>query len=73
MPMFVFVWKSIDQATDRYHSSGGVVAFARTEREARLLAEAQGAHIADSEKPDLVVGCEECSCQAFIMPDAGCC
>ncbi len=72
--MKVFVWVNIGQASDNYHSRGGVVVFAETEQRAREIACAQdGCEIAKDEMPDDVrdvVGGDEA---VYIMPDAGCC
>ena len=72
--MKVFVWKRIGNATDNYHSEGGLVVFAETEERARELANAEiGCALKPEEVPaDVrdVAGGEE---KVFIMPDAGCC
>lgn len=72
--MKVFVWERIDNATDNYHSQGGLVVFAETEERARALANlVNGCSLKSEETPDYVreiFGGEE---RVFIMPDAGCC
>lgn len=80
--MKVFVWRQVEDATDSFHSEGGVVVFAETEDRARELAAKprgserwpeRGANIKPGEAPDEVrevTGGEE---RVFIMPNAGCC
>lgn len=73
-PMRVFVWRCIDQCSDRYHSEGGVVVFAANEVRARELVNSQeGASIRDDEKPDEVRDVSDGQERVFVMPNAGCC
>lgn len=71
--MKVFVWKYIEECSDRYHPEGGIVVFAEDEQAARLLAKEKGANIQEKELPDDVreVGGGEPAC--YIFEDAGCC
>lgn len=74
--MKVFVWSRIEQATDNYHSEGGVVVFAESEQQARELANAvEGCFIEADELPDEVreLFCDSTDPRVFIFPDAGCC
>lgn len=72
--MKVFVWERIDNATDNYHSEGGLVVFAETEDRARELANAQsGCELKPEEAPDEVRDVEGGEEKVFVMPDAGCC
>lgn len=72
--MKVFVWSDVGQCTDCYHSGGGVVVFAETERRARELANAhEGCAIQENEVPDDVRDVAGGDERVFIMPDAGCC
>ena len=72
--MKVFLWDRIAEATDNYHSAGGLVVFADTEERARELANAErGCKLQADELPDdvrEVIGGVEC---VYIMPNAGCC
>ena len=72
--MNVFIWERVEKCSGNYHSEGGVVVFAKSEKRARELAnEIPDCKINDDEKPDdvrqLVSGLEK----VFIFPDAGCC
>jgi len=72
--MKVFVWERIDNATDNYHSEGGLVVFAETEERARELANAQsGCKLMPEEAPDEVRDVDGGEEKVFVMPDAGCC
>ena len=72
--MKAFVWKSINRATDSYHSEGGVFAVAESEEKAKALAEKEGARFAATESADLVyVVNDDAPEVAVIFPDAGCC
>ncbi len=72
--MKVFVWERIEQATNNYHTEGGVVVFADTEERAREMANLRnGCSIAPSEKPDDVRDVAGGNEAVWIMPDAGCC
>lgn len=69
--MKVFIWTRVEEATQNYHSEGGVVVFADTEVRARALASAERACIAEDEHPEVrdASGPEA----VYIFPDAGCC
>jgi hypothetical protein len=70
----VFVWRRVEEATNSYHSAGGVVVFAEDEERARLLANAvQGCSIWPDEAPDDVRECVGGEPAVYVMPDAGCC
>lgn len=72
--MKVFVWERIDNATDNYHSEGGLVVFAETEERARELANAKnGCKLTPEEDPDEVRDVDGGEEKVFIMPDAGGC
>lgn len=72
--MKVFVWERINQATDNYHSQGGVVVFAETEERAReLVNKIDGCVIDEDEMPDEIRDVIDGVEKVFIMPDAGCC
>jgi hypothetical protein len=72
--MNVYIWNRVDQASDSYHSEGGVVVFADSLDEARSLANAtDGCEILDKEQPDETRACADGPKKVFIMPDAGCC
>ncbi len=72
--MKVFVWRRIGQATNNYHSEGGVVVFAKSEKRAREIANAvDGCCIEDSEAPNDVRDVTDGKEAVYIMPDAGCC
>ena len=67
--MKVVMWQRIRQATDSYHSEGGVVVFAETEERARALANEQpGCQIGNAEMPDQVRIVEGGAEMVFIMP-----
>lgn len=72
--MKVFVWKDVENCSERYHPNGGVVVFAESENRARFLANSQSeCNIKIDEMPNDVrdvVGGEE---RVYIMPNAGCC
>lgn len=73
--MNVYVWHNINDCSEAYHTKGGVVVFADTEVEARLIANStKGCDIALEEKPDEVRTCgNDGGKKVFIMPNAGCC
>lgn len=72
--MNVYVWEEIQEATDNYHSEGGVVVFADTLVEARSLAEAMGVRFHPDEfQPDEVRSCGGEEKKVFLFPNAGCC
>lgn len=72
--MQVFVWQRIENATNNYHSAGGLVVFAETEERARELANAEsGCNLLADEVPDDVRDVAGGDEKVFIMPDAGCC
>lgn len=72
--MKIFLWKRIQNATENYHSAGGLVVFAETEERARELANAQsGCELKPNEAPDEVRDVASGEEKVFIMPDAGCC
>lgn len=72
--MNVYVWQRVAVCSDNYHTNGGVVVFAATENEARVLANAvEGCQIDPTEKPDDVRECAPGESKVYIMPDAGCC
>ena len=71
--MKIFIWKSIEKATDNYHEGGGLAVIAISEEKARLLAAAEGAKLKAEEKPDFIckiVGADE---MVMIFPNSGCC
>ena len=72
MGLTLYVWPRIAQATDNYHTAGGVLVVAATETQARAMAMAQGAMIAPTEHPTLVRSVEGPE-GVVIFPDAGCC
>jgi hypothetical protein len=72
--MKVFVWHRVDQCSDNYHTSGGVVVFAETEARAREIANAtSGCAIKPEEAPDETRDCADSGERVFVMPGAGCC
>ena len=72
--MKVFIWQSVGECSDSYHSDGGVVVFADNLREARALANAEeGCNIRTHEKPDDVRIVKDGKKVVYIMPNAGCC
>lgn len=76
--MMVFIWKSVNQCTNNYHSGGGVVVFADDIIRARELANnIPGCNISEYEEPNdvrYVVGISGHDGEiVYIMPDAGCC
>lgn len=72
--MKVFVWNSVGECSDNYHTNGGVVVFAETEERARALANAEeGCNIGPDELPDDVREVSGGEAAVYIFPDAGCC
>ena len=80
--MKIFIWKRIKEATDHYHTEGGVVVIAKSENSARHLAnnwiseESYNGNckIYDGEQPDLILDCVgDIDPTVFVFPDAGCC
>lgn len=71
--MKVFVWNSVSNLTDNYHSGGGLIVFADTEERARELAVAEGVTFSDDELPDDVRIVDGGLEKVYVMPDAGCC
>ena len=72
--MTVFVWKRVDECSERYHCEGGIVVFAENEERARTIAsERPGCVIQKEEKPDDVRKVTSGKEAVYIMPDAGCC
>jgi predicted nucleic acid-binding protein len=71
--MKVFIWKEVKKVSDRYHSQGGLVVFAKDENRARQLANSQEyIEIQKSEKVNEVRDASGDEA-VFIFPDAGCC
>jgi len=73
--MKVFIWEGVNEVSDRYHSDGGLVVFANSEHDARLIAnKTEGVNLQEDEMPTKVVNViddvEEC---VFTFPNAGCC
>ncbi len=71
--MKVFVWESVEEVTNSYHSDGGIVVFAETLERAKALALLEGAKIRDDEEPDDVREVQGGEEKVYIMPNAGCC
>ena len=72
--MKIYIWESVKQSSDNYHSGGGVVVFAENEERARQLANnVDGCDIKIDEKPTHIRNCENGEELVFVMPDAGCC
>jgi len=70
----VFIWKLVEECTDRYHSDGGVVVFAATEERAREIANAvPNCNIDVNEMPDEVRDVSGGDEAVFIFPNSGCC
>ena len=87
--MNIYVWRSITNMTDHYHSDAGVLVVAGTVERARELADEYGSRT-DSTKlrmsntpdgrrselgdyPDFVYPTTENVEQVVVFPDAGCC
>lgn len=73
--MKLFIWKYVNNLTDRYHSDGGAVAIAPNLEEARKLLIEDGAIASGdiaTQEPDITCDVEH---EAFarVFPDAGCC
>lgn len=68
----LYVWPRIRQATNNYHTAGGVLVVAPTEERARIMAAMQGAVIDTTEHPTIVRSVEGPE-GVVIFPDAGCC
>ncbi|MCP4475416.1 MAG: hypothetical protein GY821_12790 [Gammaproteobacteria bacterium] len=77
--MKMFLWKRIQQCSDKYHCEGGVVVFAENEKSARKMAHTQDeggydiCSIAENEKPDDVRDVFGGVEKVYYFPDAGCC
>ena len=74
--MFVFIFESIDNLTDSYHSDGGLVVIAPDVATARALAEARGVSFTEQEIASVKsyqLASREEETRVFIFPDAGCC
>lgn len=82
--MKMFLWYNVDNVTDRYHSSAGVVIIAETLEAAReLYKERPNQEGTDHEgeynnelftaEPDLICECDHPKAEVMIFPDAGCC
>ena len=84
--MKLFIWDYVPRCSDRYHSGGGVVVIANSEKEARKKfneAPDTGSwddtndqcFIQEDNKPDLAVKvpAKKYEKDLFIFPDAGCC
>lgn len=73
--MKIFIWQSIENATQSFHSGGGVVAVAESLEQAISMAEAEGVRFGsqyDSEPVELELSGEQ-EPRVFVFPDAGCC
>jgi hypothetical protein len=74
--MKLFIWNDADNASDNYHSGGGVVVIADDLARAREILKPataeNGRCEALSAPPDLVRECEGPEC-VFVHPNAGCC
>ena len=68
--MKVFVWKRLDHVSDKYHSEGGVVVFAKSLKRAIAIAAEHGAIANDKPDESRSTTGEEA---VYIMKDAGCC
>lgn len=86
--MKLFRWQRVDEATDNYHTNGGVVVIAENEERAREMAAAHSAHLRirsgptsvgwsnkplDREDPEEVVEIGDAPERVWVFPDAGCC
>lgn len=72
--MRVFLWQYVENATNNYHSGGGVFVIAETEARARELANAiDGCCIGEYEDPTEVLDVLGGREVVYIMQDAGCC
>lgn len=75
--MKLFIWHRVDNATDNYHSEGGVAVIADSlERAREILKPRTGKNDRECEalttEPDVVRECEGPDA-VFVFPDAGCC
>ena len=73
--MKIFTWERVSNATDNYHSGGGVMVVAENIEHAMALAEEQGVvFFSEYDSPcieyDLLGDYEP---NVIIFPDAGCC
>lgn len=67
--MKTFIWEVVDELTDEFHSSGGLVVIAETIQKARILVP----QIKD-QKPDFEYKCEGIDVEkVFVFPNVGCC
>ena len=73
--MKVFIWDRIDKVSDAYHEEGGLVVFANSEHDARLIAnKTDGVNLKDDEAPTKICDvAEDVEESVHTFPDAGCC
>ena len=72
--MTVFVFPSIKELTDHWHTSGGAVVVANTLEDAVFELTSHGA-VVTKEEEENAIGYEtgDVDKNVFIFPDAGCC
>ena len=73
--MKLFVWGYVGQLTGNYHSGGGLLVVAKSEKTARKLANATtDVKLDPKETPDYVVKvADDAAEKVMLFPDAGCC
>ena len=83
--MKLFIWKLVQNLTDREHSTGGLVVVADNEDRARALVRAHKTEgynsksmhtpqLSDSYKPDIVLQLADGAAEMVLdFPNAGCC
>lgn len=76
--MKVFIWNSINELTDNYHSDGGLVVVAKDLERAHELARNEGVTFSEGDYDELTPTIEyntddSAEERVFIFPDAGCC
>lgn len=80
----LYIWLRVDECSDNYHSEGGVIAIANSEKEAREKANRYIVEhswdknrikgIREDEKPDYALDViTDPVFEAITFPDAGCC
>jgi hypothetical protein len=72
--MKVFIWSYVENLTNSYHSSGGLVVIADNLQDAKILAMEKDVKFVGDEQPDVYELKDlEYKDDVFIFPDAGCC
>lgn len=73
--MKIFIWERVDNATDNYHSGGGVMVIAENIEHAMKLAEEEGVTFSSKyDSPYIEYELQgDNEPNVIIFPDAGCC